>query len=102
MKNHLSGIFFGRPGSGIPFAGVRLALCALSVVVLPQRAATVPPGTFNHRIAVDQFGYLPDMVKVAVISNPQKGFNAAEHYTPGNTLEVRTWNSQAVVFAGAP
>jgi hypothetical protein len=65
-------------------------------------AVAAPPGTFTLRIAVDQFGYLPDLPKVAVISDPQIGFNAAESYTPGGTLEVRTWDSNTVVFSGAP
>ena len=60
-----------------------------------------PPGAFTLRIAVDQFGYRPDMPKVAVISDPQQGFNAAESYTPGSTLEVRTWSNNAVVFSGS-
>jgi hypothetical protein len=51
---------------------------------------------------VDQFGYLPDIPKVAVISDPQTGFNAAESYTPGSALEVRTWGSDTVVFSGTP
>jgi hypothetical protein len=65
-------------------------------------AGASAPGTFTLRIAVDQFGYAPDMPKVAVISDPQQGYNAAESYTPGVTLEVRTWGSNTVVFSGAP
>jgi len=60
------------------------------------------PGVYTKRIAVDQFGYAPAMTKVAVISNPQTGFNAAESYIPGATLEVRSWPDHAVVFSGAP
>ncbi len=67
-----------------------------------QRAAAGPPGTFNLRIAVDQFGYLPDMTKAAVVSDPQTGFNSAASYTPGGMLEVRTWGSNTVVFSGSP
>ena len=65
-------------------------------------AAAAPPGTFTLRMAVDQFGYLPDMAKVAVISDPQVGFNAGQSYTPGNSLEVRAWGSNTVVYWGAP
>ena len=54
------------------------------------------------RIAVDQFGYLPDLPKVAVVSDPQAGFNAAESYTPGTALQVRTWGSNTLIFSGAP
>jgi endoglucanase len=65
-------------------------------------AVAAPPGTFTLRIAVDQFGYPSDLTKVAVISDPQQGFNAAESYTPGSTLEVRAWTNNAVVFSGSP
>ena len=41
------------------------------------------------------------MIKVAVVSDPQQGFNAAESYTPGSTLQVRTWSSNTVVYSGA-
>jgi endoglucanase len=103
MKKHWHGIFSGRPGPATLFAaGIPLALLVQSLAALPQSATSAPLARFNHRIAVDQFGYLPDMVKVAVISDPQKGFNAAEQYRPGNTLEVRAWNHHAVVFTGAP
>ena len=74
----------------------------LSVSIAVPAAIAVPPGTFSERIAVDQFGYMPEMTKVAVISDPQTGFNSAESYTPGPTLEVRTWDSNTVVFSAAP
>ena len=59
-------------------------------------------GTFNLRIAVDQFGYLPELSKVAVISSPQQGYNAGLSYTPGGTLQVRVWGSNTVVYSGSP
>lgn len=41
------------------------------------------------RICVDQFGYLPTAAKVAVINDPQKGYNSGDHYSPGESLQVR-------------
>lgn len=76
---------------------------SLAIISFPFIAAIgTPLGTFNRHIAVDQFGYLPDMEKVAVLSDPQQGFNVAEHYRPGGILEVRTVDSNSVVFAAAP
>lgn len=78
---------------------------ALTIVVSLIAATAVqsaPPGTETPRIAVDQFGYLPWMTKVAVISDPQTGFNSAEAYTPGATLELREWGTNAVVHSAAP
>ncbi len=54
------------------------------------------------RIHVDQFGYLPDSPKFAVISDPQKGYNAIDAYVPGKTLEVRRLKDSVTVFTGAP
>lgn len=54
------------------------------------------------RIHVDQFGYLPGETKVAVISNPVRGYNAGDSYTPGETLEVRSTAGGKVVFSGKP
>lgn len=60
----------------------------------------LPPVT--GRICVDQFGYLPNRGKIAVISDPQKGYNAGDHYTPGQSLEVRRRKDGKVVFTGKP
>ncbi|MDT0557112.1 glycoside hydrolase family 9 protein [Ichthyenterobacterium sp. W332] len=51
-------------------------------------------------IHVDQFGYRVNNTKVAVISNPQIGFNSALNYTPNNSLEVRDANTNTVIFTG--
>lgn len=77
---------------------LRVALAAAMLAASPAGAAA--PGTATPRIAVDQFGYRPEMTKVAVISDPQSGFNAAEAYTPGTTLEVRAWGTHTVAFSG--
>lgn len=53
-------------------------------------------------IHVDQFGYLLNAEKVAVISDPQVGFNEALSYTPPATLEVRNTSTGQVVFTGSP
>ncbi len=53
-------------------------------------------------IHVDQFGYKPNHTKVAVISNPQIGFNATDSYTPSTILEVRNANNNTIVFSGNP
>ena len=39
-------------------------------------------------IVVDQFGYLPDGEKIAVIRDPQTGFDAAASFTPGIQLRA--------------
>lgn len=56
----------------------------------------------NPYLMVDQFGYRPQDSKVAVIVDPQQGFNAADSYTPGKVIEVRKWSDNTVVYLGAP
>lgn len=53
-------------------------------------------------IMVDQFGYLPNAPKVAVLVDPQEGFNAADEYVPGGVLELKTAAGNEVVFSGSP
>ncbi|GAB4405966.1 MAG: hypothetical protein OHK0039_07320 [Bacteroidia bacterium] len=71
------------------------------LVVLPQLLLAIPP-QISPFIHIDQFGYLPDARKVAVIADPQAGFNATQFFQPGTTYEVRHWTTDAVVFTGAP
>ncbi len=73
----------------------------LLLLLLPVSVFAAPPGQVTERIHVDQFGYQPEMVKVAVISDPQQGFNETEAYTPGATLQVRKVSNNDLVFSGA-
>lgn len=60
---------------------------------------TLPPPF----IKIDQFGYLPNAKKVAVISDPQTGYNALESFTPGtgaNQYQVRRVSDNVSVYAG--
>ena len=70
--------------------------------VVPISGVTIAglPAVTSH-ICVDQFGYLPNAAKVAVISDPQKGYNDFDHYAPGSKLVLRTRAGQTV-FTGAP
>ncbi|HEV7346887.1 glycoside hydrolase family 9 protein [Telluribacter sp.] len=61
-----------------------------------------PPSTTGF-IRVDQFGYLQNSRKVAVIVNPQVGSNASQQFnasTGENQYQVRRWTDDAVVFSG--
>jgi hypothetical protein len=61
------------------------------------------PTRTSYHIKVDQFGYLPTNRKVAVIADPQIGYNSSESFTPGigtNQYQVRRWNDDVVVFSG--
>ena len=56
----------------------------------------------TKRIHIDQFGYLPDSRKIAVISNPQQGFNSDESFTPGQTYEIRKASDNTAIYSGSP
>ena len=77
-------------------APLKWAAQTLTGVTIPG----LPP--VNGHIHVDQFGYLPDEHKVAVISDPEKGFNAGDHFTPGPVLELRRATDGKSVYRGAP
>ncbi len=73
-----------------------LLILATAAIVLAQI------GTTTTHIIIDQFGYRPNDQKIAVISNPQQGFNADDHYSPGSTLEVHRVEDNLLVFSGSP
>lgn len=55
----------------------------------------------NH-IVIDQFGYLPDSRKIAVIRDPQVGFDEAASFSPGATYALINSSTGEAVFSGAP
>lgn len=63
----------------------------------PGQGLTVP---LQRYIALDQFGYRPKMTKVAVLVDPERGWNAADSYSPEGTVEVRRWADGSVAFSG--
>lgn len=74
-----------------------------SNAVPPLRGVTVPGlPAISGNLHVDQFGYLPTEAKVAVLVDPQRGYNAKDHYTPGPRIEVRERRTGKVVASGAP
>lgn len=52
-------------------------------------------------IVVDQFGYLPNSKKVAVIRDPQTGYDAALSFTPGATYQLINLDTNAAVLSGS-
>lgn len=52
-------------------------------------------------VVVDQFGYIPGHRKIAVVRDPQVGFDASDSFTPGSVYDVVNAVTSAVVFTGA-
>jgi endoglucanase len=65
-----------------------------------SRGASSEAVKYNAHILVDQFGYRPSDPKFAVIRNPKVGFDAADTFSPGQTYQVRSADSGAVVYSG--
>lgn len=79
---------------------ISLAALLSVLVAAPAMAQDdTPPTPF---IVVDQFGYLPDMVKVAVIRDPETGFDSDWDFTPGAVYQVVNTVTGAVVYEGKP
>lgn len=81
--------------------------CLVALTVLPLAAglstAHAAPTTTVPYIKVDQFGYLTGMRKVAIVVDPQAGYNAAEAFSPGvaaNQYQVRRWTDDIPVLTG--
>lgn len=53
-------------------------------------------------IVVDQFGYLPNARKVAVLRDPAIGFDSQSHFAPGKVCQVVNVDTGKVVFEGGP
>jgi len=53
-------------------------------------------------IVIDQFGYLPEAQKVAIIRDPQSGFDGWQQFQPGNTYELVNAQTGETAFTGEP
>ena len=103
-----------------PEQAARPALAARRPPVAPPEVAAAraraqagaptvgPAGTIvatqplSPNIVVDQFGYRPSDEKIAVIRNPQKGFDATATFTPGAKYALVDAHSGAKLLEAAP
>lgn len=58
------------------------------------------PSAITQFIKIDQFGYQSAAQKIAVISDPQIGYNAPLSFSPGTTYQLRNWITDAIVYSG--
>ena len=77
----------------------RFLLFLFAFITVAHLQAAPPEG--SPFIKIDQFGYLCNSAKVAVISNPQEGYNADESFTAGQQYQVRRWDDDSVVYSGS-
>src|SRR5215469_2336537 len=78
------------------------ALCSCPSFPVNAKGSSKDGASPTPFIVVDQFGYLPDAKKVAVIRDPATGFDSQWHFAPGRVYQVVNVETGAVVFEGAP
>ncbi len=72
---------------------------AHSRLLSPGISGTIP---FDMHLLVDQFGYRPGDAKIAVVRNPQVGYDRASGFSPGSSYQVRRSSDGGVVHESAP
>ncbi|MGN6645959.1 MAG: glycoside hydrolase family 9 protein [Cytophaga sp.] len=75
---------------------------AVSMLLLTFSSFCTQAQSFSSYIVVDQFGYLPGATKVAVIRDPQTGYDASSTFTPGSNYALINAVSSASVFTASP
>lgn len=71
------------------------------VITIVFFAGVIQGQSISNFIHIDQFGYRNFDKKVAVISNPQTGYDSGQSFVPGATYEVRTSAGNNSVFSGS-
>lgn len=78
---------------------MRIVLVAFYALLL---TAQLYSQSISKNIHIDQFGYKTGAQKIAVLSNPQIGYNANESYVPGASIQVINSATSAVAFSASP
>lgn len=73
---------------------------AFAAVLFIASCCSVRGQTVSKYIVTDQFGYLPASQKIAVIRDPQTGFDASESFTPGASYSLVDKATNTPVFTG--
>ncbi|MDR2963893.1 MAG: glycoside hydrolase family 9 protein [Bacteroidales bacterium] len=74
-----------------------LSVCCAQILCAQKKSAQ--PSPF---ICIDQFGYLPQSQKIAVLRNPVIGFDSTQHYAPAKKYSVVNAKTGKPVFTAAP
>jgi hypothetical protein len=89
--------------AGLALACSAGALRAAPLAMVPTTVcgwACDTPRPTTPAIVVDQFGYLPDQPKVAVLRQAVKGFDAPQSYEPSEQILVVDISTRRVEFVG--
>ncbi|XXY46159.1 glycoside hydrolase family 9 protein [Sorangium sp. So ce269] len=97
-----SGSGSGSGAGGSVTSGVGAGGSVASGVGGSGGSSVDPSAEPSEFIVVDQFGYLPDAEKIAVLRDPQTGFDADASFTPGATVALVSSATGERVLAAAP
>ncbi|MES1189330.1 MAG: glycoside hydrolase family 9 protein [Myxococcales bacterium] len=89
-------------GGSLNHSGAPGTAGSSGAMVPPAADLPKPSEALSPFIVVDQFGYLPQAEKIAVLRNPEMGFDAAESYTPGAKYQIVDAATNTVVSELAP
>jgi len=78
---------------------MHILMIRLLILLIAVQVGYAQTSPFIH---VDQFGYLTGADKVAVLSDPQVGFNASESFSPGSLIELVDAGSNSAVYSASP
>ncbi|HYQ40829.1 MAG TPA: cellulase N-terminal Ig-like domain-containing protein, partial [Polyangiaceae bacterium] len=93
----------GTTGSGDAGAGnVPAGEAGSSAGTGGSGTVSPPQAPLSKFIVVDQFGYLPDSEKIAVVRDPQTGFDANDAFTPGANYSLIDAQTGAIALSAAP
>ncbi len=87
--------------SAAQIAGQTVAQTVAQIKAFAPALASGPNGPIPA-IVVDQFGYRPDSRKIAIIRDPQTGYDAVARYAPGAAFAVVDVATGAIVASGSP
>lgn len=93
----------GSPGAGTAGQGGSGGGSSAGGSSVPSENNVPPPSEpVSPFIVVDQFGYLPDSEKIAVLRDPEQGADAADSYTPGSKYQLIDAVTKQIVAEAAP
>lgn len=78
---------------------MKKTLSYLALLFLPM---LINAQDLTNKIVTDQFGYRPQSQKIAILRDPQTGFDATESYTPSNNFALVNASTKQPVFTGIP
>ena len=87
-------------------AAIIMTFLGAAVMFLPAQAdnrKAISDLSPTPYIVVDQFGYLPELDKRAVLRSPKRGYDVRQRaYTPKGMVELYSLDQRKVVFAAKP